>query len=76
MTRSGDRGVAGEILIEITVVGAQKRVAAIDVDSGTEVTLVVPLATPDAHVALLARRKLAMRRPRAPEPPPRPGRYA
>ena len=64
------------MLLEYTVLGPQMRVAAIDVATGVEVTLVVPANTPQAHATNLARRELAMRlnRPAAKEPAPPDGR--
>ncbi|MBJ6986828.1 MULTISPECIES: hypothetical protein [unclassified Devosia] len=68
----------GEVFFEFVQLGQQMRVAAIDVDSGTEVIVIAPVNTARGHMQQLAlaklRKKLAQTQPTP--PPGTLGKYA
>lgn len=51
----------GEVLFEFRQIGVQMRVAALHVDTGTEITLMAPAASPRAQVQQVAMAKLRRR---------------
>ncbi len=77
MTGGRDDG-SGQVLFEFTQLGAQMRVAAIDVDSGIEVVVIAPLTATRIHMQNLAlaklRRRLTGETPAPPSPAPSRGR--
>jgi hypothetical protein len=61
----------GEVFFEFSQVGRQMRVAAIDVDTGTEVIVITPVSATKLQMQQLALAKL-LKRLGTPPPPARP----
>ncbi len=77
MSGSRDRvsgGSAGEVIFEITRVGDIQRIAAVDVETGTEVVVQAPASASLADVRALALKKLERALSEAGAPPVRPGK--
>jgi len=55
---SGAPEPTAEILFELTAIGGQMRIVAIDGATGTEVVTIAPLGLSQAHMQMLALRKL------------------
>jgi hypothetical protein len=75
-----DNSQSGRVLFELTQLGQQMRVAAIDEASGTEVVVICPLQLGQAQMQRLALAKLRHKLGLPPEPPAAPtartGKYA
>jgi hypothetical protein len=76
-----DKSQAGRVLFEMTQLGQQMRVAAIDEASGTEVVVICPVQLPQPQMQRLALAKLRHKLGLPPDPPAptsgiRPGKYA
>jgi hypothetical protein len=61
MAGAGGREPLGEVFFELTRIGAQVRVAALHVASGTEVVVVAPAAATQPQMQALALAKLRKR---------------
>ncbi len=74
-----DNSPSGRVLFEFTQVGQQRRVAAIDEATGTEVVVIAPLSATQFQMQSLAlgklKRKLGGGEPQPP-PGPKPAKYA
>lgn len=68
-TLSAMRSLTDELLVEITCVGAWRRVAVLDPLTGEEAVVHGPLDASDDALIRLARRRLAGRRTARPRPP-------
>jgi hypothetical protein len=59
--RPGGKSPAGEVLYELTQIGHQTRVAAIDVTTGLEVVVIAPTVATQMQMRALALAKLRRR---------------